>query len=435
MTVADVNDTPRALPLRVDPQPRETLPGYLRRVAAAYSCSTSAVVETISPRWAARLRVRASACVNGIGMTDRTVAAAACRLNLTDTEVRGMLLSADEDITLRFDRSAAQTFDPATGSATLHDQSTLGWIASPRADRFCTRCDRDDPGITRLEWRYPWFTICPTHLCLLRPHTPSENADVDFAKLLEVQQHLAGIVRGERSFARLSRRDGFIELVAAVEVLCRVRGGLRLKMTGLLEPWFVAELLPDAFTAVQAPIGSWPEVLEYDLTRGWHRGAFLAWALEKHGARSPFGLRADLLRYTASPGQYVGLLATDIRIPTEHLLDTSGAMVIHARSTLVPALPEELVVPHLSDFTPWLSIKGAQRAAGLAAFMIVTGDDMKTACGHLSDNTRYQVPLRRLWWNLESRGLLDAYFEAVRDATQQFLAATDIPMDARQRGA
>ncbi|CCI51824.1 hypothetical protein [Nostocoides jenkinsii] len=49
-------------------------------------------------------------------------------VNLTPDEVRAMLASTDEDITIGFDRVPAATFDPATGTATLADQATLGWL-------------------------------------------------------------------------------------------------------------------------------------------------------------------------------------------------------------------------------------------------------------------------------------------------------------------
>jgi hypothetical protein len=314
MTTDDVHDAPRPLPLRLEPQPRETLPGYLKRVAVTFSASPAAVVAPISARWATRIRAGRCARSSGIAMTDRTVASTARRLNLTPDEVRAMLASTDEDITIGFDRVPAATFDPATGTATLADQATLGWLVDARFDRFCRACDRQTPDITRLEWRYPWYTICPIHLCLLRPHNPDENADTDFDELLEVQEQLMAIITGQDSFARLSRRDGFIELNAAVEVLSRVRGGLRLKMTGLVEPWFIARILPDAFTAIETPMDTWPDTV-LDLAGGKHPGGALSWALERHGATSPFGLRADLLRYAGQHGQYLGLWAKDIRIP------------------------------------------------------------------------------------------------------------------------
>lgn len=429
MTTDDVHDAPRPLPLRLEPQPRETLPGYLKRVAVTFSASPAAVVAPISARWATRIRAGRCARSSGIAMTDRTVASTARRLNLTPDEVRAMLASTDEDITIGFDRVPAATFDPATGTATLAHQATLGWLVDARFDRFCRACDRQTPDITRLEWRYPWYTICPIHLCLLRPHNPDENADTDFDELLEVQEQLMAIITGQDSFARLSRRDGFIELNAAVEVLSRVRGGLRLKMTGLVEPWFIARILPDAFTAIETPMDTWPDTV-LDLAGGKHPGGALSWALERHGATSPFGLRADLLRYAGQHGQYLGLWAKDIRIPAEHLLLATSDAKVRARTTFPPLLPRELVVPELSDFTPWLSIPQAQRAAGLAALMIVTGDDMKTAGEHQGNHGRNQMALRRTWWNLESRGLLADYFDAVAATAQRLLASTDVPADA-----
>lgn len=426
MTPHDVHDAPRPLPLRLDPLPRETLPGYLQRVAVTFSASPAAVVAPISQRWAARIRAGKCSRTSGIAMTDPTLAATATRLNLETDEVRAMLASNDEHITIGFDRVPAATFDPATGTATLADQATLGWLVDARFDRFCGPCDRQTPDITRLEWRYPWYTICPIHHHLLRPHNPAENADTDFGELLEVQEQLMAIIKGEASFARLSRRDGFIELNAAVEILSRVRGRLRLKMTGLVEPWFIARILPDAFTAIQTPMDNWPDTVR-DLAGGKHPGEALAWALERHGATSPFGLRADLLRYRDQPGQYLGLWAKDIRIPAEHLLLVTSAVKERARATFPALLPREFVAPTLSDFTPWLSIPQAQRAAGLAALMIVTGDDMKTSGEHQGNHGRHQMPLRRTWWNLESRGLLADYFDAVAASAQQLLVSTDLP--------
>jgi hypothetical protein len=62
--------------------------------------------------------------------------------------------------------------------------------------------------------------------------------------------------------------------------------------------------------------------------------------------------------------------------------------------------------------------------------MIVTGDDMKTAGEHQGNHGRNQMALRRTWWNLESRGLLADYFDAVAATAQRLLASTDVPADA-----
>lgn len=140
--------------------------------------------------------------------------------------------------------------------------------------------------------------------------------------------------------------------------------------------------------------------------------------------------RGDEVRLPVRHGRFrrrLRLWAKDIRIPTEHLLLASSAAKERARGTVPALLPREFVAPTLSDFTPWQSIPQAQRAAGLAALMIITGDDMKTAGEHQGNDGRNQMPLRRTWWNLESRGLLADYFDVVGAAAQRLLATTDLP--------
>lgn len=432
---ADLNLSPPPLVLRIPPVEGEAWPAYLDRTAREYRCHPALLVEPISTRWAKRLRHDLSTCTSGIAMTGPVAQATARRLNLDPDEVQAMQLSAHNGVTLSLDDEDAATFDPVSGSGTVSDLRSLGWIAGPRALRWCRRCDREQPNVDLLIWRYPWAAVCLRHETLLDPHNREVNQAVSWEKwedLFDTQEDLEDVLSGRKTFSRLTARDGFIELLAASELLTRRNGAPAFEPTGVWQPAFMAEVLPRAFNAIEEPMDSWPVDLHDDLIRGKHPGAALGYLLRKHGATSPFGLRSDLTRFIGEPGHLLDLGARDIRIPPEHQPLTSATTRAHAWASLPCLMPQHLAVPALTDYTPWLSTRGAQTAAAQVALMLTTGGSLKEVCDHHSMTGPSQVPLRRLWWHLESLGQLEQYFDAVTLVAQTLLHAphTHRPVDA-----
>lgn len=424
----DLNESVTPLALRVAPFEGEAWPAYLERTADEYQCHPATLVEPISPRWANRIHRGRTACTSGISMTLPVAEAAAQRLNLTTPEVLAMQMSAHQGITLSLDEDAIALFDPVVGTAKARDVGRAGWLAHPRWRRWCPRCDRERPDVDLLIWRYPWVTVCLQHEALLRPCAKgdSENAtSFDWVDLVDTQADLEAILAGRRSFERLSALDGFTELLAATAVLASRRGTSALEPTDIWQPSFMAKLLPDAFTAVETPIDEWPNSLG-DLIRGKHEGAYLNHILQNFGATSPFGLRSDLTRYVTEPGHFLDPWARDIRIPVEHQPLVTPRTRAAAMTALPRMIPQRLAVPTLTDFTPWLTTRDVQIAAAQAAFMMTTGATLKEACDHLEWPGTKQVPLRRLWWHLESTGHFGEYLSVVNrvarhlahDATQ-----------------
>lgn len=431
----DVNLSPTPLALRIPPVEGEAWPAYLDRTAREYRCHPALLVEPISTRWAKRLRHDLSTCTSGIAMTDPVAQATARRLNLDPAEVQAMQLSTHDGATLTLDDEDISRFDPVTGSATTNDLHSLGWIAGPRSLRWCRNCDLEQRNVDLLIWRYPWVTVCIRHETLLHPHNLEVNQAVSWEcweDLFDTQEDLEEVLAGRRPFTRLSTRDGFVELLATSELLARRRGAATFTPTGLWQPAFMAEVLPRAFTAIEAPIDHWATDLYEDLTRGKHHGAALSYLLQRHGATSPFGLRSDLTRFVADPGHVLNLLARDIRIPREQQPLTTATTRATAWAALPHLMPKDLTVPTLTDFTPWLSTRGAQIAAAQVALMLTTGGSLKEVCDHHSVGGPSQVPLRRLWWHLESLGQLEQYFEAVALAAHTLLHShhTHQPVDA-----
>ncbi|MET4079537.1 TniQ family protein [Janibacter sp. UYMM211] len=418
---------PEPLPLRIAPATAEAWPGYLNRTARAYRCEPAHLVAPISSRWASRLRrPHLAACTAGIAMTDDVAAATARRLNLRVEEVQAMQLSVHHGLTVSLDEETTRAFDPVSGSATTTDLRSLGWIADPRRRRWCPRCD---PDVDRIAWAYPWAVLCLAHHTLLHPHDADRNGDVSasrWGRLHHTQARLESILAGTRGFSRLSPRDGFVELLAAAEVLASRRQDILLEASTVYEPWVMADVLPAAFTAVETPMDRWPEELDV-LVEGKHRGAYLAAVLQKHGSSSPFGLRADLTRFAGEPGHFIRPWAKDIYLPTAHRPITASWSRERARRLLPRSMPEHLTVPTLTDFTPWMSDAHCQVAAAQIAHMLTTGACLKDACDDLGWSQPHQVPLRRLWWHLESTGRFGEYLHAVGQAVHLLL---DQPMSS-----
>lgn len=416
----DLNENVTPLALRVAPFEGEAWPAYLERTADEYQCHPATLVEPISRRWANRLHRGRTACTSGISMTRPVAEATAQRLNLTGPEVLAMQMAAHQGITVSLDKGATTVFDPVFGTARASDVGRVGWIAHPRWRRWCPLCDRERPDVDVLIWRYPWVTACLKHEALLRPCAkgePDNATPPEWEDLIDTQADLEDILAGRRSFHRVSVRDGFTELLAATAVLASRRGSATLEPTDVWQPSFMASLLPDAFIAVETPIDEWPESLN-DLIRDKHKGAYLNHILQKFGATSPFGLRSDLTRYVNEPGHFLDPWARDIRIPSEHRPLVTPRTRVAAMTALPRMLPEHLVVPALTDFTPWLSTRDVQIAAAQAAFMLATGGTLKEACDHLNWPGTRQVPLRRLWWHLESTGQFGDYLETLHGLSQ-----------------
>lgn len=421
---------PEPLPLRIPPIHEEAWPGYLQRTARAYRCKPAHLVAPISERWAGRLRRdHLGACTGGIAMTADVAAATARRLNLEVEEVQAMQLSVHHGVTVSLDEETTRAFDPVTGSATITDLPSLGWIADPRRRRWCPRCDRDYPDVDQITWTYPWAVLCLRHHTLLHPHDADRNGDVSasrWRRLHQTQAHLESIMRSTRGFSRLSPRDGFVELLAAAEVLASRRQDIMLEASTVYEPWVMADVLPAAFIAVETPMDRWPDELD-DLIEGRHRGAYLAAVLQKHRASSPFGLRADLTRFAGEPGHFLRPWAKDVYLPAEHRPSTASWSRARARRLLPRSMPQHLTVPTLTDFTPWMSTQHAQVAAAQIAHMLTTGSCLKDACDDLGWSQPHQVPLRRLWWHLESTGRFGEYLGAVGDAVHLLLGEPMVP--------
>lgn len=90
--------------------------------------------------------------------------------------------------------------------------------------------------------------------------------------------------------------------------------------------------------------------------------------------------------------------------------------------TVLPRMiPEHLAIPTPTDFTPWLTTRDVQIAAAQAAIMMATGGSLKAACDHLNWPGTRQVPLRRLWWHLESTGQFGEYLDAVQRVSRALL--------------
>lgn len=415
LMTTDLNETVLALPLRVAPIEGEAWPAYLERTADEYRCHPATLVEPISHRWANRLRRGRTACTSGISITLPVAEAVARRLNLSTPQVLAMQMSSHQGLTLNLDEQETALFDPVIGTANARDVGNVGWMAHPKWRRWCPCCDRERPDVDLLIWRYPWVTVCLQHNALLRPcakgqtesATPSEWED-----LMRTQADLEDILTGKRSFQRLSVRDGFTELLAATAVLASRRCSATLEPTNVWQPSSMVKLLPDAFTAVETPIDEWPESLA-DLVRGKHEGSYLNHVLQKFGATNPFGLRSDLTRYVTEPGHFLDPWARDIRIPAEYQTLVTPRTRAAAVAALPRAIPAHLAVPALTDFTPWLTTRDVQIAGAQAAFMLATGGTLKDACDHLNWPGPKQVPLRRLWWHLESTGQFGNYLEAI----------------------
>lgn len=420
MSRGDLNEHPPSLVLRVKPVEGETFSGYLQRVADAHLAHPWQVVAPISQTWAERLRGRPSATTSDVAMTEPTTLAAAERLNLAPAQVAAMLLARHAGKTIDLHEDTAGRFDPVFGSATTHDLDTVGWVAHPQTRRWCPECVSRGRPLLRIEWRYPWMTLCLDHE---RPLTTDEHettAGTDWSGLLDTQRQLVAILNDEARFNRLPTRQGFIELLAAAEVLIWWRTRAPFRPTQVWPTGLMADVLPLALTAVEQPIDRWPLQLG-DLTRGRHPGAFLQQALWTRGASTPFGLRADLTRYVESPGHYLPSWARDTYAPREHLLLTTQAIKDHARTTFPRLWPLELTVPALTDYSPWLTTRDAQIAAALTALMLATGDDLKTACTTLRWSDANQLPLRRLWWHLGSTGALSDYLTHLGETATSML--------------
>lgn len=422
MNRGDLNEHPPPLVLRVEPVDGETFSGYLQRVADAHLALPWQVIAPISQTWAKRLRGRPSATTCDVAMTEPTTLAVAERLNLAPDLVSAMLLAQHADKTIDVDEEIAGRFDPVFGSASTHGLETLGWVAHPRTRRWCPSCVEGGRPLLRIEWRYPWMTLCPDHERPLNTDEHETTAGTDWSGMLDTQRQLLDILNNDARFNRLPTRQGFIELLAATEVLIWWRTRTPFRPTQVWPMRLMADVLPLAFTAVEQPIGRWPLQLG-DLTRGRrHPGAFLQQLLWTRGASTPFGLRADLTRYVESPGHYLPSWARDTYAPREHLLLTTQAMKDHARTTFPRLWPLELTVPALTDYSPWLTTRDAQIAAAMTALMLATGDDLKTTCQTLGWSDTKQLPLRRLWWHLGSTGALSDYLAHLSETATSMLA-------------
>lgn len=421
MNRGDLNERPPALVLRVEPVEGEIFSGYLQRVADAHLAKPWQVIAPISQTWAERLRGRPSATTCDVAMTEPTTRAVAQRLNLTTDQVTAMLLARHAGTTIDDDEDTAGRFDPVIGTATTHDLDTAGGVAHPKTRRWCPTCVAGGRPLLRTEWRYPWMTLCPDHYRPLNTDEHETTAGTGWSGLLDTQRQLVAILNDNARFTRLPTRQGFIELLAATEVLTWWRTRELFRPTRTWPTRLMADVLPLAFTAIEHPIDRWPPQLD-DLTRGHHRGAFLQGVLWTRGASTPFGLRADLTRYVEHPGHHLPSWARDTYAPREHLLLTTQAMKAQARATLPRLWPLELTVPALTDYSPWLSTRDAQIAAAMTALMLATGDDLKTACQTLTWSDRNQLPLRRLWWHLGSTGVLSDYLSAVGETAAAMLA-------------
>lgn len=421
--MSDINLKPPPLRLRIPPIDGESWPGYLVRAAGAHAAPPAEIVAPISRTWARRLS-RSDRTTNqaGIAMTDRTAIAVARRLNLTAGDVHAMTHATHNGLAVTLTPDDIRAFDPIEGRATVQQLERIGWVTHPHFKRYCPRCTNAEPGLEMLVWRYGWATYCLTHGQALQPGGPAASRGPRAAALI-VQAHLEDILRGQREFSRLSVRDGFTELLASVDLLTARRVRTRLKATDVWSTRHIADVLPDALTAIETPMGVWSDKLYEDMTYGKHPAAPLVYRLQKHGATSTHGLRKDLTPFAGQHGHILYAWARDIHIPPAHQRPTTSASRANARTELPKLLPVHLVPPTLTSLTPWLRLEHGRKASAQAAFMLATGTSLKTACDHLGWSGPDQVPLRKLWWYLESIGQLGTYLRELREVSQHNLRA------------
>lgn len=162
--MSDLNSDPQPLPLRILPVEGESWPGYLTRIAREYRCRESNLVRPISRRWAQRLTLPApSTTCYGIAMTAPVAEATARRMNLSPAEIQAMQLSTHDGVTVSFDDTTVEKFDPVVGAAIRPDFTHLGWLSYKGVRRWCRRCEQDGRAVAPLVWHYPWVTMCQFH--------------------------------------------------------------------------------------------------------------------------------------------------------------------------------------------------------------------------------------------------------------------------------
>lgn len=422
--MSDLVPNPKPLPLRVPPADGEAWPGYLTRLAHEYRCREAHLVLPISRHWAQRLTFPApSTTCYGIAMTAPVAEATARRMNLSPAEIQAMQLSTHDGVTVSFDDTTIEKFDPVVGAAIRPDFTHLGWLSYKGIRRWCRRCEQDGWAVAPLMWHYPWATMCQFHGEPLRRERLSTNweawADglsaIDVKTMVTAQAKLEDIVSSKGAFRRHSALDGFLELRVATEALATQQTDWHRPDLGNHE--WIPRVLPDALDAIETHSGASSDALE-QLIGDPHESLLLVRILQRHGVTSPFGLRHELsARYGGNPAHGLMTPDTQIHVPVDQCPPVAESVRVHTINFIRDrGLPHNLVIPTLSDYAPWLSLSSSHVAASQTAYMMLARRSLRETCRRFHPWNREQGPLRRLWWHLESTGQFDQYFSDVRAA-------------------